>query len=64
MVAIMGLLQRILGRKPDHDAWLAKHPGKDSKPAPPMGVSQAEQDRMRGQMEGDIAEQRSRREQQ
>lgn len=58
----MGLLQRFFGRKSDHEAWLADHPGKDSKPAPPMAISADEEQRTRSQMEGELTDQRNRRE--
>lgn len=59
----MGILQRLMGRKPNHEEWLATHPGKESTKAPPPSIDVNEQDRMRTQMEGEMNEQRSRREQ-
>ena len=57
----MSIFQRLFGRKPDHDAWLATHPGKESKPAPAATIDPEEEKRTRELMEGEMAAQRDQR---
>jgi hypothetical protein len=57
----MSFLQRLLRRKPSHEEWLAAHPGKESKKAAPLSIDEAEQQRMRNQMEGELDQQRATR---
>jgi hypothetical protein len=59
----MSFLQRLFRRKPSHEEWLAAHPGKGSSKAPPPLVDAAEEQRVRSQMEGELDEQRARRDQ-
>jgi len=58
----MGWLQKLLRREPDHEQWLAEHPGKGSMSAPPPGISADEASRMRSQMESEMSEARTQRE--
>ncbi len=59
----MTFLQRLFHRKPSHEEWLAAHPGKGTTKAPPASIGEAEQQRMRAQMEGELDQQRARRDQ-
>lgn len=58
----MGILDRLLRRKPDHEAWLRAHPGKSSVNMDAPGISAADEAATRSRMEGELSEQRSRRE--
>ena len=57
----MGWLKKLLGREHTHDEWLAKHPGKESKNAPPPAVSESDQADTRARMEREMAEQSKKR---
>jgi hypothetical protein len=60
----MGLIQRFFRPKPDHEAWLTNHPGKDSKASPPPELDPAQEAHTREQMESELARQRAQRESQ
>lgn len=58
----MGILDKLLRRKPDHDAWLAANPGKGKATVDAPDISADESAAMRSRMESELAEQRSKRE--
>ncbi|GAB4337974.1 MAG: hypothetical protein Kow0010_26230 [Dehalococcoidia bacterium] len=58
----MRWLRKLLGRERDHDAWLAKNPGKKPMGSAAPAASEEEQQRMREMMEAEMDEQRTRRE--
>ena len=60
----MSFLQRIFQRKPTHEEWLAAHPGKGAPKTAAPAIDEAEQQRTRDQMEGELDQQRARRAQQ
>jgi len=57
----MSFLQRLFQHKPTHEEWLAAHPGKGAPKTAPPAMDEAEQQRTRDQMEGELAQQRERR---
>ena len=59
----MSFFRRFIHSKPSHDEWLAAHPGKGTAKAPPPAIDEAEQQRMRAQMEGELDQQRADRKQ-
>jgi urease accessory protein UreF len=59
----MKLLERLFKREPDHEQWLAQHPGKDSRthiPVVSAAVMQESAARTRQLMEAELEAQRSR----
>lgn len=59
----MSILRRLVHRKPTHEEWLAAHPGKGPSKTAPLAIDEAERQRMRDQMEGELDEQRASRSQ-
>ena len=62
----MSILDKLFRRDTEqkHKEWLDAHPGKESTKAEPMAIDAAEAQRMLEQMEGELAGQREKREQQ
>ncbi|MGE0597881.1 MAG: hypothetical protein AB7J35_12060 [Dehalococcoidia bacterium] len=58
----MGILDKLLRRKPDHDQWLADHPGKGKVTMSAPAISEADEAATRSRMEAELTEQRSKRE--
>ena len=54
----MGILDRLLRRKDDHDKWLADHPGKGNFTIDASPVTPAEQAATRARMESGLGGQR------
>jgi hypothetical protein len=58
----MGILDKLLRRKPDHDQWLADHAGKGKVTMDAPAISEADEAATRSRMEAELVEQRTRRE--
>ena len=57
----MGILDKLLRRKPDHEAWLKANPGKRKVTMDAPDISAAESASMRSRMESELDEQRNKR---
>jgi hypothetical protein len=57
----MGILDKLLRRKPSHDEWLESHPGKGKVTMDAPGVSATEEAAMRSRMESELSAQREKR---
>jgi hypothetical protein len=57
----LNFLQRLFHRKPSHEEWLEAHPGKGAPKTAFATVDEAEQQRTRDQMEGELDQQRAHR---
>lgn len=60
----MGILDRLMRRKTDHETWLANHPGKGRITMDAPGISASEEAATRDRMERELSEQRNQRESQ
>jgi hypothetical protein len=57
----MGILDKLLRRKDNHDEWLAKNPGKGKVTMEAPGISADEEAATRSRMEGELDAQRTKR---
>lgn len=57
----MGILDKLLRRKPDHDQWLANHPGKGKVTMDAPTISASDEAATRSRMEAELSEQRNKR---
>jgi hypothetical protein len=57
----MGILDKILRRKPTHEQWLESHPGKGRVTMEAPGVSASEEAATRSRMEDELDVQRDKR---
>lgn len=58
----MGILDKILRRKTDHDQWLKDHPGKGKVTMDAPSISAADEAATRSRMEEELSQQRTKRE--
>ena len=57
----MGILDKLLRRKPDHEEWLRQHPGKGRVTMDAPAISAAEEAATRSRMEDEMDAQRAKR---
>ncbi len=57
----MGILDKLLRRKPSHDQWLEDHPGKGKVTMDAPSISAADEAATRSRMEAELSEQRTKR---
>ncbi|MGE3075964.1 MAG: hypothetical protein AB7N24_08765 [Dehalococcoidia bacterium] len=58
----MGILDKLLRRKPSHEQWLEDHPGKGRVTMDAPAISAADEAATRSRMETELSEQRNKRE--